>query len=170
MSFLHRPNRGLTPDLCATNLRSEIARIDHIVFTQAPCDLAWKIFSDWKLWPRFSDIYGPTIQWQGAPWQPGSRMLIDIVQPLRAKVDRVITICTPPRCVAWINHVRGYTMEQWVLFDPYVGGGTKVSTWIELTGADMFCEGKDTPQIVKACLDKWFGNFCAECDRVAEGI
>jgi hypothetical protein len=170
MSFSPRPNRGLTPDLCASNLRSDIARIDHTVFTKAHCNLAWKVFSNWKNWPAFSNIYGPEIEWKGQPWAPGSRLQFEIVQPVRAKVDRVITVCTPPRCVAWINHVHGYTMEQWLLFDPYVGGGTKVSTWIEMTGADLCGEGKDARLILKGMLEKWFANFCAECDRIAASI
>src|SRR5262249_6670103 len=143
MSFLPRPDRGLMPDFCAANPRSEIVRVDHIVFTKAQCELAWKVFSNWKNWPSFSDIYSSEIQWKGAPWIPGSRMHFEILQPVRAKVDRVITVCTPPRCVAWINHVNGYTMEQWLLFDPYVGGGTKISTWIEMTGAEICGDGQD---------------------------
>jgi len=170
MSFLSRPNRGLTPDLCVTNLRSEIARIEHAVFTNAPCDLVWKLFSDWKHWPAFSDIYGSPIEWKGSPWVPGSRMHFEIVYPVRAKLDRVITICTPPRCVAWINHVHGYTMEQWVLFDPYSGGGTRITTWIELTGPELCPDGQDARALVKALLEKWFANFCHECDRVAEEV
>jgi hypothetical protein len=170
MSFSPRPSRGLTQDVCATNLRSEIARIDYIVFTKAPCDLAWKIFSDWKRWQSFSDVYGSPVEWKGSPWTPGSRMQFDIVHPVRARLDRAITVCTPPRCVAWINHVRGFTMEQWVLFDPFGGGGTKVTTWIELTGAELCPEGHDARTVVKSMLEKWFGNFCAECDRMAESI
>ncbi len=61
-------------------------------------------------------------------------------------------------------------MEQWVLFDPFGGGGTKVTTWIELTGAELCPEGHDARTVVKSMLEKWFGNFCAECDRMAESI
>jgi len=170
MSFSLRPDGGLTPELPARNLRSEIARIEHAIFTKAPCDLAWKLFSDWRRWPEFTDIYGSPIEWKGSPWSPGSRMQFDIVRPVRAKMDRVITICAPPRCVAWINHVYGYTMEQWVLFDQYAGGGTRISTWIELTGTDLCPNGKDACEVVRGVLEQWFANFCAECDRVSEGL
>ena len=167
MSFLSRPDRGLTPNLRTHSLRSEIARIEHAVFTKAPCDLVWKLFSDWRRWPSFTDIYGSPIEWKGSPWTPGSRMQFDIAHPVRARVDRVITICTPPRCVAWINHVYGYTMEQWVLFDHYSGGGTRITTWIEFTGAELCPDGNDARIVVKGLLERWFANFCAECDRVA---
>lgn len=168
MTFLPRPNRGLLADFCAMNIRSEIVRVDHVVFTQAACDLAWKIFSNWNNWHLFSDVYGSEIKWKGAPWSPGSRLEFDILRPFRARVDRVITVCTPPRCVAWISHVRGYTMEQWILLNPYVGGGTKVSTWIEITGAELCPESDDVRPVLKGLLDTWFANYCAECDRLAE--
>jgi hypothetical protein len=167
MSFSLRPDRDLTADLHARSMRSEIARIEHAVFTKAPCDMAWKLFSDWRRWPELSDIYGSPIEWKGSPWAPGSRMQFDIVRPVRARMDRVITICSPPRCVAWINHVYGYTMEQWVLFDQYAGGGTRISTWIELTGAELCPDGKHAGEVVKGVLEKWFSNFCARCDEVA---
>jgi hypothetical protein len=169
MNKPYRPAGGLTAGPSPINNKTEIVRIEYMVFTQANCVMAWKIFSDWKLWPSFSDIYGNSMEWRGTPWAPGSRLLIDIVQPIAAKVDRVITVCTPPRCVAWINHVHGYTMEQWVLLDPYTGGGTKITTWIELTGAELWVDGRDVRVLVKGLLEQWFRNFCAECDRAAAG-
>jgi hypothetical protein len=166
MRFLSRPDSGPTPNLRPHNLRSEIARIEHAVFSKAPCDLVWKLFSDWERWPSFTDIYGSPIEWKGSPWAPGSRMQFDIARPVRARMDRVITLCTPPRCIAWINHVSGYTMEQWVLFDPY-SGGTRITTWVEMTGAELCPEGHDVSAIVKGLLERFFANFGAECNRVA---
>ena len=127
--------------------------------------MAWRIFSDISRWRRFSDAYR-NIEWRGEPWTPGSRLRIDIVKPVEATQDRVITMCTPPRGVAWINHVLGYSMEQWVLFDP-VDGGTRVSTWLEITGSDF--HGRDVRELVARIMEDWFSNFCAECDQVAEG-
>ena len=170
MSFFVRPGDGPLAELYPNNLRSEIARIEHAVFTKAACDLVWRLFSQWKRWPAYSDIYGSEIEWKGTPWTPGSRLQFDIARPIRTRVDRVITFCTPPRCVAWINHVHGYTMEQWVLFDPFAGGGTKITTWIEVAGADLRVDGKDAREMVKEILATWFANFSADCDRMAESV
>lgn len=158
------PAPGLTPTVCNARPKPAIVRVEYSRFTKADCGLAWRIFSDCKRWHRFSDCYR-NIEWRGAPWAPGSRLQIDIVKPVVARQDRVITICTPPRCVAWINHVLGYTMEQWVLFDPDAGGGTRVSTWLEITGADF--DSCDVEKLVGGILEKWFVNFCKECDRMA---
>src|SRR5205807_6049453 len=175
MTYLSRPpRRGPTPGLCAGNSpsdkRPEIVRIEYTVFTAAELGLTWKLFSDWKSWSNFSDVYGKAgIVWRGAPWEPGSRLSIDLAYPVRMTVDRVITVCTRPRCVAWISHVRGFTMEQWVLFDPYHGKGTKVSTWIELMEVEFCIDGCEVREIVKSMLANWFENFCTECDRIADG-
>ena len=56
-----------------------------------------------------------------------------------------------------------------MLFDPYHGGGTKISTWIELMGVEFCVDGCDVREIVKGMLAKWFEEFCAECDRIADG-
>lgn len=160
------PDLGPTPILSVDHLKPEIIRVEHTRVTKAGCALAWKIFSDVGRWRGFSDAYR-RIEWRGEPWVPGSRLQIDIVKPVEATQDRVITMCTPPRGVAWINHVLGYSMEQWVLFDPAADGGTSVSTWLELIGSDF--RGRNVRETVTRILEDWFANFCAECDRVADG-
>jgi hypothetical protein len=150
------------------NLRpkAKIVRVEYSISTKADCALTWRIFTDCARWHRFTNAYR-SLEWRGEPWVPGSRLQIEIVRPVVATQDRVITICTPPRCVAWVNHVMGYTMEQWVLFDPDAGGGTRVSTWIEITGADL--EGHNIEKMVAQFAADWLINFGAECDRRADG-
>ncbi len=161
------PAPGLTPVPCNTRPKPEIVRVEYSLSTKADCGLAWRIFSDCAHWYRFSDGYR-SIEWRGEPWAPGSRLQIEIVKPVAATQDRVITICTPPRCVAWINHVLGYTMEQWVLFDPDACGGTRVSTWIEITGADF--DRCAVEKLITRLIKEWFVNFCAECDRMVREV
>ncbi len=159
------PRRGLMPPLSA-DFETPIARVEYAVFTRADCALAWRIFSDTSLWRRFSD-FCDAIRWQGTAWTPGSRLRIESREPINATVDRVITVCMPPHNVAWINHVRGYTMEQWVSFDAYPGGGTKVSIWIEVTGAEISMRDGEAIKYLKSMLVSWFAKFTAECDRAA---
>jgi hypothetical protein len=146
----------------------ELARIDHAVFTKAACDLAWRVFSEWEHWPRFSDHFSPRIQWQGQPWACGSRLISEIVHPVRAKIDRIITMCAPPRCVAWVSYAYGFSLEQCVLFEPYAGGGTKITIWIEFSETDSRGNLSQVRSLVQSLLERWFGGFCAECDRRAE--
>jgi hypothetical protein len=146
-----------------------MGRIEFTVFTRADCNLAWKIFSDCKNWNRFLNVYG-RIQWRGEAWAPGSRLLVELFYPVTAVQDRVITICTPPRCVAWINHVLGYTLEQWVLFDPCPGGGTRISTWIDIAGKELSVEGQDICEMVYNFVERWYRKFAEGCDREAKRI
>ena len=166
MKFLSGPNQGPTTPLCDGKIQPEIARIDVKVFTKADCNLAWKVFSDWEHWNRFTSAYG-RMQWIGEPWETGSRLLIELLYPIPATQNRVITISTPPRCIAWINHVLGYTFEQWVIFDPHPGGGTVVSTWLEFTGKTLTYNGQDVREIIRKFAERWYENFAAACDQEA---
>jgi hypothetical protein len=146
--------------------KTQIARIDFSVVTDAGCALSWKIFSECEQWNKFLPAYG-RIQWFGERWAAGSRLQIELTYPASVIQDRVITACSPPRCVGWINHVMGFTMEQWVLFDPCAGGKTRISTWIEFTGPTLEVEGHDVPTLVRTFVERWYTNFAAECDRMA---
>lgn len=163
----HRPELGLPRHLSAPESKSEASRINHTVFTRASCDVAWKVFSECKLWPGFSERYDSAVRWQGTPWEPGSRVQFDILAPDPARVLCVVTLCAPPQCVAWINHVNGYTMQQCVLFEPYYGGGTRITTWIELTDPELNGGSVRLRAVLKSLLHTWFGNFTAECDHRA---
>ncbi len=159
------PRRGLLPEL-PPEFSNHIARVEYAVFTNAKRSLAWQLFSDLSLWPKFCNLY-ENIRWHGTPWTPGSRLRIDVREPVNATVDRVLTVCMPPNHIAWINHVRGYTMEQWISFDAYQGGGTRVSTWIEVTGGEVSAHRSEDIRLLETVVEGWFDNFRAECDRIA---
>lgn len=147
---------------------SEMVRVEYAAVTEADPALAWKIFSDVSRWPRFSDFYG-NIRWlSGRPWTVGSRLQIELVRPVKTTVDHVITVCTPPHCVAWIDHALGDTMEQWVAFEPLSTGGTRVRTWAEVVGPTSEVAGQPVAQVLKAFIELWYSRFCSECDGVHE--
>src|SRR3974390_3290714 len=64
-------------------IRAGGARLNFIrynVETRATPAMAWDVFADWTLWPRFSDWYG-SLRWtQGEPWKKGSRLRIEILR------------------------------------------------------------------------------------------
>ena len=137
-------------------------RLEYTVVTRAERELAWQVFSDWRAWRRFSNIYGD-IRWtKGEPWKPGSRLQIEVVRPQHAIVDHVITVCTPPEFVAWIDHFCGQTMEQWVTFHALPGGGTSIHTWAEIV------DGQNLRGVVQDFITQWYDRFSNECDLLAE--
>jgi len=144
-------------------------RIEYTVVTRADRELAWQIFSNSDLWHRFSDIYGD-IRWlEGTPWTAGSHLRIELVRPVRAVVDHVITVCSPPNLVAWIDHAHGDTMEQWVHFKSVPTGGTEIHTWADLVGTTTTIEGRDVREVATDFIRTWYNRFSAECDQLASG-
>jgi hypothetical protein len=129
--------------------------------------MAWDVFADWSLWPRFSDWYG-TLRWtQGEPWKKGSRLRIEILKPIHTHVDHVILVCDPGKRVAWIDHALGTTMEQWVFFEPLSNGGTRIHTWAEFTGILTIVAGRPIRRVLQEFTYTWYNNYCAECNRRA---
>ena len=142
-------------------------RFEYSVITKAPQEVAWKVFSDWKLWPQFSDFY-QDIRWtKGEPWQEGSRLSIVAAKPIRVTLDHVITMCEPPARVAWIDHAIGVTLEQWVFFDRVPEGGTLVRTWAEFTGITTVIAGRKIKDVLLEFTRTWYDRYAAECDRVS---
>ncbi len=92
----------------------------------------------------------------------GSRLRIEILQPRHAIVDHVITVCSPPEFVAWIDHFCGQTMEQWVTFHALPGGGTSIHTWADIV------DGQNARGFVQKFIEQWYNRFSNECDLLAE--
>ena len=154
----------LGPSSAQPSVRAGIIRIEHAVITKAQPRVSWQIFTDWKRWSRISNRY-QEIQWYGRPWSPGSRMRVELLRPFEVTVDRVITACVPGKSLAWINHVIGYTMEQWVFFQPVAGGGTRIFTWLEFTGPQATIDGRSVQEFIEEYINEWYEAFRLECDR-----
>jgi hypothetical protein len=146
--------------------RPDPVRVEYAAVTRANRNLAWKLFSDFRRWRRFSDFYGE-IRWiSGVPWKVGSRLRIELVRPVRTTVDHVIIACSPGEHVGWIDHALHNTMEQWVVFEPRVGGGTRVHTWAEVVGPTTTVGGRPVREVVKSFIELWYSRFCRECDSL----
>jgi len=143
-------------------------RFEYSVPTRASPDLAWKTFSNWKLWPQFSELY-KEIRWtQGEPWKEGSRLSITVHKPFELTLNHVIILCVPGERVAWIDHAVGTTLEQWVYFDRQPGGGTLVRTWAEFTGLMPLIAGRRIKDVLQEFTHTWYSRYAAECNRAAD--
>jgi hypothetical protein len=140
--------------------------LEYTVVTRANRELVWEVFSNWSLWHRFSDVYGE-MRWEGTPWEPGSRLKIELVRPVRTIADHVITGCSPAESVAWIDHVYGNTMEQQVRFQSLPDGGTQVHTWADFLGPTTTLGNREVSDILLDFVRGWYDRFAAECDRLA---
>jgi hypothetical protein len=142
-------------------------RFRYTVRTRASRARAWEIFSNWRRWPEFANIYGE-LQWrEGRPWEAGSRMDIELRQPVPTVVSHVITNCQPAHKVGWIDHSLGVVLAQWVHFEDLVGGGTRVHTWGDIVHSGVTIAGRTAEQLITSFTETWYENFRAACDEVA---
>jgi hypothetical protein len=141
-------------------------RFQHSVVTMANPELAWEVFSNMRRWNSFANIYG-RLEWrEGAPWQPGSRLEIEILRPARTIIEHVITSCVPAKRLGWIDHALGVALAQWVHFDPHKSGGTRVHTWGDLVHSGVTIGGRSAEQLVASFTETWYENFRRTCDRL----
>lgn len=157
------------PGLRSDDPKRLVARTEFSVFTRAECSQAWSIYSDWTQWRNFSDIYGERLEWRGTPWQPGSRLLVDLAKPVPLSHESELMAYIVPRCVAWLSQTDEYRIEQWVLFYPYNGGGTRITAWAEFSGDVAFVGGLDARQALQDMLTAWFAAFCRYCNLIVDG-
>jgi hypothetical protein len=142
-------------------------RFQYSVMTKASSARAWEIFSNWRRWNEFADIYGEMHWREGKPWEPGSRMEIELRQPVPTVVSHVITNCQPAHKVGWIDHSLGVVLAQWVHFEELVGGGTRVHTWGDVVHTGVTIAGRTAEQLITSFTETWYENFRVACDEMA---
>jgi hypothetical protein len=144
-------------------------KFSYEVLVRAKPKLAWEIFSNWRRWHTFANIYG-RLEWvKGEPWSVGSRLSIEVVQPFHVIIDHVITHCDPGERVGWIDHAMGVAIDQWVIFQPKNGSGTLVRTHGEIVGADLMLTA-DLPleKFVTDFTRQWYEAYRDVCNQLAE--
>jgi len=143
-------------------------RFSYQVSVRASPSLAWEIFSNWRRWHTFANVYGK-LEWKkGEPWTVGSRLSIEILQPIHAIIDHVITHCDPAERVGWIDHAMGVAIDQWVVFEPKNGAGTLVRVAGEIVGKELvFSNGLTLETFVKDFNRQWYEAYAEVCNQLA---
>jgi hypothetical protein len=142
-------------------------RFEYSVNTKASAEQAWEIFTDWHGWNNFADVYGELRWREGQPWRPGSRLQIELLRPVNAVVEHVITTCVPAKKVGWIDHALGVAIGQWVTFEHRPGKDTRIHTWGDIVHAGVTIGGRTVEQLVSSFVHTWYDNFRLACDRLA---
>ena len=135
-----------------------MARFEYSVTTKASPALAWLVFSDTHRWNTFANVYGE-LRWRdGNPWEPGSRLQIELLRPVNAVVDHVITTCVPGKKVGWIDHAIGVAMAQWVTFEERQEG-TCIHTWGEVIHSGISIGGRTVEELIASFTRTWYEAF-----------
>jgi len=142
-------------------------RFSYEVIVKASPKLAWEIFSDWRRWHTFSNVYG-RLEWtKGQPWRVGSRLSIEVLRPVQTTIDHVITHCDPAERVGWIDHAMGVTVEQWVSFEPRNESGTIVRATGEIVGSEPQLAGTSLLEFFQDFTREWYEAYREVCNQLA---
>ncbi len=143
-----------------------VHRVEYSVTSIASLESCWEAYVDWRNWPKFHPSYG-RMEWvQGRPWERGSKLEIEITQPIRFVVEHRITTFVPRQRIAWIDHSGFITIEQWVYFHAIPEGGTRIETWADLVGPPTI-KGVLALPLFKQFTKQWYNEFAAYCDGLA---
>jgi hypothetical protein len=116
-------------------------RFEYCVTTKASRKQTWEIFSNWRRWNEFANIYGEHSWREGRPWEAGSRLEIRVLRPVKTIVDHVIRSCQPAR---------------------------KVHTWGDIVHSGVTIAGRTAEQLVASFTETWYENFRTACNQFAE--
>lgn len=142
-------------------------KFSYEVSVTASPKLAWEIFSNWRRWHTFANVYG-RLEWtKGEPWHVGSRLSIEVVRPVHVTIDHVITHCDPGEKVGWIDHAMGIAIDQWVVFEPKGNGGTRVRTSGEIVGKETSLpDGESLEKFVTQFTRQWYEAYREVCNQL----
>ena len=142
-----------------------MSRFEYSVITKASPELAWLVFSDHHRWNNFANVYGQMHWRDGNPWEAGSRLQIEILRPVNAVIDHVITTCVPAKKVGWIDHAIGVAMAQWVTFEEREEG-TRVHTWGEVIHSGIKIGGRTVEELLSSFTRTWYEAFRQTCNQL----
>src|SRR5260370_30488365 len=98
-----RPGWGILSKPKDGSARKQVMfRFQYCVTTKASRKLAWEVFSNWRRWNEFANIYGEVAWREGKPWEAGSRLDIEGLEPVKTGVSHLITNCQPAHQMGWI--------------------------------------------------------------------
>ncbi len=145
-------------------------RFQYSVTTKAGRSLAWEIYTNWRLWNTFANIYGE-LQWRdGKPWEPGSRLQIEIQKPVHTVVEHTITAIDPGRSIGWVDWGCGISLRQWVTFEDLSSGETRIQTWGDVTPSKVLIAGRSVSSLVASFIETWYENYRSLCDQFADAV
>lgn len=143
-----------------------MSKFEYTITTKASPALAWFVFSDLHRWNNFANVYGE-LRWRdGNPWEPGSRLQIELLRPVNAVIDHVITTCVPGKKVGWIDHAIGVALAQWVTFEERPFEGTRIRTWGEVIHGGITIGGRTVEELLGSFTRTWYETYRIACDRL----
>ncbi len=141
------------------------ASSEFVVYTRAPRDLVWSVFSKIEGWKDWGSAYG-TVRWtQGRPWEKGSHFVTELKYPVEANVEHIILSCSPAEKVNWTVHALGVAIDRLVLFQDTLEG-TEIRTSSLITGNPIQDMGGDLGDLLQKFTQRWYQEMADYCERL----
>ena len=133
------------------------------VSTRLSRNRVWKLFTDIKNWPKFSDLYSD-LQWEGAPWAEGSALVGQLNYPIVVSGRYIIRKYDPPVLIRYLSQTRdaGFATERTITMEERQNG-TQIRVEAYIVGEPDMPGG--APEFLRSLTSRWFEEFAHFCDK-----
>jgi len=139
---------------------------DFQVVLNCPLSTVFAIYVDIDRWCN-RNLFGE-IRWvQGRPWEPGSRLRIEVVKPIRTSVDQVVQRFEVNESVSYLSHVLGITCETRVTFIPVSAQQTAINVGMQLVGTVTRALGFAIEPVIAKSTKGFFEELRKECEAAS---
>lgn len=136
---------------------------------QANCtpEFVWQAFAEVDRWPQWNKIIGSGKWVAGTPWQPGSKMRIQVVSPINFTLEPEVVGAKAPEVVHWQGKGMGVNAEIMFRFVGQADGTTAMEVLEEFTGAATMFVTERMKRDVVTVFDSWLKSLKDEAERLA---
>ena len=139
---------------------------DFQIVVNCPLDAVFSIYTDVDRW-RNRNVFGE-IRWvRGKPWEEGSRLRIETLQPIRANIDQVVQHFAPKESVSYLSHVFGMTCETRVSFTPVADDRTAINVVMNLVGTPSRTLGFALAPAITKATKGFFEEMRKDCETAS---
>lgn len=142
-------------------------RMESTTIANCRPDHVWDTFGDTTTWPQWNQVIG-TADWDGAPWQSGSRLRLQIVNPVSLSLAPTVQSCEPPGWVHLTGSGMGTQAQLAFSFEPQENGTTLLRARSEVSGPATFLVSERMKSDIKRVFDLWMEALKAQSERLAQ--
>lgn len=137
---------------------------DFQLVLNCPLATVFALYVDTDRWCN-RNMFGE-IRWvQGVPWEPGSRLCIEVRHPIHTTVDQVVQRFEPNESVTYLSHVIGITCETRVNFVPASPQQTAINVSMQLVGTASRALGFALEPAIAKSTKGFFEELRKDCER-----
>ncbi len=141
--------------------------MEYSTVTKCTPEQIWAVFSDTEKWSQWTPMIGGANWIEGEPWQNGSQLSIEAVQP-SMKVKAKVVDPIPPNGVKWQGGMMGVNFESRFYFTRQPDGTTVMKSSLSLSGPAVFFMSNNMKNKGLAVFTTWFNALKAEAEKRAQ--